>query len=180
LDLQIPPPRPRTGSSSSGDDGAYFALADPWYILLHANLLTAEMLTWREMANYDGSTYHRAIASARGVVKLVQYMQPETWVHVGKSTQFLQFPAGHQLTRSDMLVAINISLVARLLHKESDRLQSIGQFDASRMAGEEAELLRETLAGDFARWMPMAELHGMVVARVSQGLAEKEGEYERV
>lgn len=120
LDLQLPPPRPRTGSSSSGDDGAYYALADPWYILLHANLLTAEMLTWREMANYDGSTYHRAIASARGLVKLVQYMQPETWVHVGKFTQSpfgasadkIRYAGSHQHLASGSITAQRIGQTA--------------------------------------------------------------------
>jgi hypothetical protein len=79
-----------------------------------------------------------------------------------------------------MLVAINMSLASRLLQKESDRLSGFGQPHAAKMAADEAELLRSALAGDFARWMPMAGLHALIVGRVKEGLAEKEGEYERV
>lgn len=79
-----------------------------------------------------------------------------------------------------MTVALDLSLVARLLYKESERLRSLNQPQAATMAGEEAEILRMTLAGDFARVMPMAGMHALIVDRVRQGLAEKEGEYERV
>lgn len=78
------------------------------------------------------------------------------------------------------MVAINLSLAARLLHKEADRLRSINQNRAANMAADEAETLRLALAGEFARWMPMAGLHALIVGRVRDGMAEKEGEYERV
>lgn len=79
-----------------------------------------------------------------------------------------------------MVVAINLSLVARMLYREADRLQTLGQILGAKMASDEAEYLRSTLAGDYARWMPMAGLQALIVGRVREGLAEKEGEYERV
>jgi hypothetical protein len=48
------------------------------------------------------------------------------------------------------------------------------------MAGDEAETLRVALATDFAKWLPMASLHAIIVQRVREGWPEKEGEYERV
>lgn len=86
---QFPPladPSTAASGSSAASPGLHVRLADPYYVLLHANLLTAEMLTWREMANYDGGAYHRSIACARGVVQLVTCMKPEHWLHVGKSS----------------------------------------------------------------------------------------------
>lgn len=77
-------------------------------------------------------------------------------------------------------MVINLSLVARLLQKESDRLVTIGQNHAATMAAEEADMLSKALAGDYARWVPMAGLHALIVDRVKAGMAEKEGEYERV
>lgn len=79
-----------------------------------------------------------------------------------------------------MIVALTISLSSRFLFKESDRLQSLGDFQSSAMAAEEAETLRQALAGDYSKWLPMASLHGLIVQRVREGWAEKEGEYERI
>ena len=80
----------------------------------------------------------------------------------------------------DMIVSLDISLAARFLNKESTRLATTGQLHGSRMASEEAEILRVILARDYARWLPMATLQALIVQRVREGWAEKEGEYERV
>jgi hypothetical protein len=80
----------------------------------------------------------------------------------------------------DMVVALDISLVARFLNKESQRLAATGQVAASRMAADEAEVLRVVLARDQAKYLPMANLHALIVQRVQEGWTEKEGEYERV
>lgn len=80
-----PPPPMQLGPGGNGDATGYLAMSDPWYILLHVNLYTAEMLTWREMSHYDVAAYHRAVASAREVVRLVAGIRSDDWVHVGKS-----------------------------------------------------------------------------------------------
>lgn len=79
-----------------------------------------------------------------------------------------------------MIVAIDISLVARFLNKEAARLLALNQLEPSRMAADDAETLKMTLERDFSRCMPMAGLHAMIVQRVKEGWSEKEGEYERV
>jgi hypothetical protein len=93
-----------------------------------------------------------------------------------------QFAASRKtwLIDSDMIAALDISLASRFLFKESDRLSKVGQTHGAAMASEEAELLRVTLARDYARWLPMAGLHALIVQRVREGWPEKEGEYERV
>ena len=48
------------------------------------------------------------------------------------------------------------------------------------MAADEAECLRQALCGEYSKWLPMANLHGLIVQRVREGWAEKEGEYERI
>ena len=80
----------------------------------------------------------------------------------------------------DMVVVLNISLVARFLNKESQRLAANGQPAASSMASDEAEILRVALARDYTKYMPMSNLHALIVQRVKEGWSEKEGEYERV
>ena len=79
-----------------------------------------------------------------------------------------------------MGVAITISLCSRFLFKESDRLQTQGEVQGASMAADEAEILRQALTGEYSRWLPMASLHGLIVQRVREGWAEKEGEYERI
>ena len=79
-----------------------------------------------------------------------------------------------------MVVSLDLSLAARFLNKESQRLAANGQAAASRMASDEAELLRVALARDQAKHLPMAKLHALIVQRVKEGWPEKEGEYERV
>jgi hypothetical protein len=79
-----------------------------------------------------------------------------------------------------MIVALNFSLAARFLNKESDRLKSTNQHQAAQLAAEEAEMLRKVLSDDYAKWMDMARMHGIIVQRVRDGWSEKEGEYERV
>ncbi len=84
------------------------------------------------------------------------------------------------MTGADMIVALDLSLASRFLYKESDRLAKTGQSAAAGMASEEAEILRIALGGDYAKWLPMASLHSLIVQRVREGWPEKEGEYERV
>lgn len=79
-----------------------------------------------------------------------------------------------------MIVALTISLSSRFLYKESDRLQAQGDFQSATLAAEEGEKLRMALAGEYSKWLPMASLHGLIVQRVREGWAEKEGEYERM
>lgn len=85
-----------------------------------------------------------------------------------------------QADPSDMGVALNISLCSRFLFKESERLRLIGEVQPAAMAEAEAESLRQALTGEYSRWMPMASLHALIVQRVREGWAEKEGEYERI
>lgn len=84
------------------------------------------------------------------------------------------------LTFSDMVVALNLSLAARFLNKEAQRLASSGSAHVANMAAEEAEILRVCLARDYCKYLPMASLHAMIVQRVKEGWPEKEGEFERV
>ena len=79
-----------------------------------------------------------------------------------------------------MVVAIDLSLAGRFLNKEAQRLAATNQAQASRMAQEEAEVLRVILGRDFAQFSPLAGLHASIVHRVRDGWPEKEGEYERV
>lgn len=79
-----------------------------------------------------------------------------------------------------MMAALDISLASRFLYKESDRLIQAGQAHAAALAADEANILQHSLARDFAKWLPMASLHSLIVQRVREGWPEKEGEYERV
>lgn len=75
-----------TGSSNSPlAQETYDGMADPWWILCHMNLYTAEMLMWMEMAHYRSTVYETAVRCARAVVGLVRRMRPESWVHLGES-----------------------------------------------------------------------------------------------
>lgn len=62
----------------------YDGVNDPYWILLHANLYTAEMLMWKEMAHHQRQGYESAVSCARALVDLVKRLRPEAWVHVGK------------------------------------------------------------------------------------------------
>jgi hypothetical protein len=152
--------RTRIPPAFSAAPEEYDGHADPWWIQLHANLLTAEVLLYSELGRHRAGAYERAIQSARALVPHIARVRQ--WAHV------------------DMIVAIDTSLVARFLNKEAGRLACIGQPDAARRAARDAEVLRVALERDFAPWMPMAGLHAMIVQRVKDGWSEKEGEYERV
>lgn len=80
----------------------------------------------------------------------------------------------------DLIIAIDMSLVARFLHKEASRLIQIGNDGLAMTINEEATSLQQSLKNDLSPWMPMAGLHSMIVERVRDGWPEKEGEYERV
>ncbi|WVR05906.1 hypothetical protein IAU60_002932 [Kwoniella sp. DSM 27419] len=140
----------------------YDGLSDPWWIMFQSNLCTAEMLMWREMAQYNPGAYETAVGRARAMVGLVQRITDEMWAHLG------------------LVMALNISLSSRFLFKEAARLRLANQLPAAEMASEEAEILRACLSGAYAKYMPMSSLHGLIVQRVREGWPEKEGEYERV
>jgi hypothetical protein len=75
-------------SGSISPDGyiePYDSFNDPWFILLHANLYTAEMMMWKEMTHYEAGAYDRAVGCARAMVVFIRHMRPEHWVHVGMS-----------------------------------------------------------------------------------------------
>jgi hypothetical protein len=83
------------GSGSISPDGSiiegYDSFNDPWFVLLHANLYTAEMMMWKEMAYHQVGAYERAVGCARALVLFVRHMRPEHWVHVGKSLSSLHY-----------------------------------------------------------------------------------------
>lgn len=124
--------------------------------------MTAELLLFTELSPYRARAYECAVSRARGLVPFVRSVRREQWALV------------------DMIVAINISLVARFLHKEAARLRALGQVQPAAMAESDADALARVLQVDFGHWIPMAALHSLIVDRVKQGLPEKEGEYERV
>ncbi|WVQ97444.1 hypothetical protein IAU59_004557 [Kwoniella sp. CBS 9459] len=160
---RIPPCFTNTISTPPANpEDTYDVFGDPWWIMCHANLYTAEMIMWREMANYHAEVYERAVSCARGLVDLVKRVAPENWANV------------------DMIVVLDLSLCSRFLHKEADRLRLGGQTQTAQLASQEAEILRSCLAGPFAKFMPMAQLHSLIVQRVQEGWPEKEGEYERI
>jgi len=75
-----------SGSISPHDTSVpepYDGLNDPWFILLHTNLFTAEMMLFKEMAHHRLGSYERAVGCARAMVMFIRRMQPEQWVHVG-------------------------------------------------------------------------------------------------
>jgi len=139
----------------------YDGARDPWWIMLHVNLYTAEMIMYREMAHHHKQAYETSVSCARAIVGLVKQIPADCWVHV------------------DMIVALDISLASRFLYKEAMRLSQGGQPQAA-MAAEEAEILRQCLGRDYGRWLPMASLHSLIVQRVREGWPEKDGEYERL
>ncbi|WWC86277.1 uncharacterized protein L201_001150 [Kwoniella dendrophila CBS 6074] len=145
----------------------YDGLSDPWFIMLHSNLYAAEMLCWRELANYHPNTYETAVRSARAQVNLVRRIPNNTWANL------------------DLLIALNLSLTSRFLFKESSRLLNSPQPSPeanhmASMASSEAEVLRQALNGIFNRFNPIAGMHSLIVQRVREGWPEKEGEYERI
>ena len=89
--FNYPPPASHSNGSGSisPTDGSfiesYDSYNDPWAVLLHANLYTAEMMMWKEMAHYQVGAYERAVGCARAMVVFIRHMRPEHWVHVGMS-----------------------------------------------------------------------------------------------
>ncbi|WWC66292.1 uncharacterized protein I206_100193 [Kwoniella pini CBS 10737] len=145
----------------------YDGLSDPWWIMVHSNLYTAEMMCWRELANYQANVYENAVRSARAHVSLVRRIPDHLWANM------------------DLVVALNLSLTSRFLFKESTRLLGISQPNAetaqmAAVASNEAEILRQALSGPFNRYHPIAGMHSLIVQRVREGWPEKEGEYERI
>ncbi|WVQ82762.1 hypothetical protein IAT38_004894 [Cryptococcus sp. DSM 104549] len=155
-----PLPSPSELSPHSGE--RYDGPADPWWILLHANLNAAEMLAWREMANLRGEVSRDALRSASMLVNLVRAVPDDCWANV------------------DILVAQALSLASRLLTKEAASLHLSGQAQSAARMDADSELLRRCLEGPFDRFVKMAGVHSRIVQRVREGWTDKEGEYERV
>lgn len=63
----------------------YDGPSDPWWIMLHANLYTAEMLMYKELAHHSRAAYESAVSCARALVKLVGLVRPDQWCYVGAS-----------------------------------------------------------------------------------------------
>lgn len=77
-----------------------------------------------------------------------------------------------------MVVVLDVSLAARFLNKEAQRLATLGHPQASKIASDEAELLRVALARN-ARYLPMSGSHDLVIQRTREGWNERDGEHER-
>lgn len=60
---------------------------DPWWIVFHFNLLTAEMLLWRELAHHQRVAYESAVGAARQILGLAKRLPADSWVHVGQSSR---------------------------------------------------------------------------------------------
>lgn len=73
-----------SGNGAQLDTESYDGPSDPWWVMLHFNLLTAEMLLWKEKAHHVNGTYEMAVRCARAMVELVARMRPENWAHVGE------------------------------------------------------------------------------------------------
>nr|XP_019049274.1 hypothetical protein I302_03056 [Kwoniella bestiolae CBS 10118]OCF28204.1 hypothetical protein I302_03056 [Kwoniella bestiolae CBS 10118] len=156
-----------TQYTSPPSETPYDGLSDPWWIMFHSNLYTAEMLCWRELAGHHSNVYENAIRSARALVNLVRRVPNDSWANL------------------DLVVALNLSLTSRFLFKESSRLLNLPQpnVDTNRIAAmisQDAEVLRQALNGNYNRFTPMAGMHSLIVQRVREGWPEKEGEYERI
>lgn len=84
---------PSQGGSGSGSVSPstepYDGFSDPWFILLHVNIYTAEMMMWKEMAHHTAESYQTAVGCARALVAFVKCIRPDQWVHVGTSMPHL-------------------------------------------------------------------------------------------
>ncbi|OCF55433.1 hypothetical protein L486_06916 [Kwoniella mangroviensis CBS 10435] len=156
-----------TQYTSPPSEVLYEGLCDPWWIMFHSNLYTAEMLCWRELAEHHPNVYENAVRSARALTNLVRRVPNDSWANL------------------DLVVALNLSLTSRFLFKESSRLLGLPQTntETNRMAAvimADAEVLRQALSGTYNRYSPIAGMHSLIVQRVREGWPEKEGEYERI
>lgn len=84
------------------------------------------------------------------------------------------------ILHSDMIAALDLSLVCTFLYCESDCLSKAGQNHGASMAREEAELLRAVLARDYSKWPPMAGTQALIIQRFREGWPEEEREYDSV
>lgn len=64
----------------------YDGFNDPWWILLHTNLYTAEVMMWKEWAHYQAMGYSNAVGCARAMAAFVAKIRPDQWTHVGMSS----------------------------------------------------------------------------------------------
>lgn len=152
-----------TMASASLDTEVYDGPSDPWWILFHFNLYAAEMLMWREMAFHRPESSGAALQCARAIVNLTRSIPDEKWANV------------------DMMVALSISLAARLLVKEAARFQATGALTAASHALADADVLQNCLDGPFNKYMEVAGgMFSRIVDNVREGRTEKNGEYERV
>lgn len=174
-------------ASASLDTEVYDGPSDPWWILFHFNLYAAEMLMWREMAFHRPEASGAALQCAKAIVNLTGSIPDEKWANVGglHSCSYLGnflslFDHAYYLWL-DMMVALSISLAARLLVKEAARFQATGALTAASHALADAGILQNCLDGPFNKYMEVAGgMFSRIVDNVREGRTEKNGEYERV
>ena len=61
---------------------SYDGPGDPWWVALHANLLLAEIMMWKEMAHYDKQGYDKAVMCARAMVSLVKRLRSDCYINL--------------------------------------------------------------------------------------------------
>ncbi|ODO07251.1 hypothetical protein L198_00830 [Cryptococcus wingfieldii CBS 7118] len=166
------PPSPASSAPLSGPSTTppsptaypdiYDGPSDPFWILLHTNLYTAEMLMWWEMANHQTEAHRSAVQCARAIIGLVVLVPDEKWANV------------------DVLSALGLSYAARVLNKEAYLLQAAGSIERAERAISDSEVLRHCLEGPINKYLKVAGAFSQIVNRIKAGQSEKVGEYERV
>ena len=76
--------RDRHDSVRSPQMEAYVGTADPWWIMLYANIYTVGVLLRMEITYHRDEIYDIADSDARAFVELVKKVPPERWCHVGE------------------------------------------------------------------------------------------------
>lgn len=94
-----------SSGTSTPSDGmhteVYDGFNDPWWIMLHTNLYTAEVMMWKETAHYQAAAYSTAVGCARAMVAFVAKIRQDQWTHVGTSSRLTcpSICAPHSLRR---------------------------------------------------------------------------------
>jgi hypothetical protein len=58
--------------------------SDPWLIVAHSNLVTAEMMTLIELSHHDESAYEKAVAKARDIIDYASKFNVHDLANVGE------------------------------------------------------------------------------------------------
>lgn len=85
---RIPPVfafHPNGSGPNTPQDGSemYDGFDDPWWIMLHTNLYTAEMMMWKELAHHQLGAYQNAVGCARAMVAIISRIRADQWPHIG-------------------------------------------------------------------------------------------------